>query len=64
MNHIRSNYRGTLLITISNFDEGLKEYCVCVCDRQRERERECESESELGGVAGWDCTIYGVAVSF
>jgi hypothetical protein len=31
MNPIRSNYKGTLLITVSNSDEGLKEYCVCEC---------------------------------
>ena len=31
MDPIRSNYKGTLLITVSNLDEGLKEYCVCVC---------------------------------
>jgi len=41
---------------------------VCVRECVRECERESESVyvcvRELGGVAGWDCTFYGMAVSF
>ena len=33
MNPIRSKYKGSLLIAVSDFDWGLKEYCICVCVR-------------------------------